>query len=261
MPPYPPTPPRKKKKEKALLITLPLVPLACSLSGFFCANANFTLFDGLQITGFLAQQKLQATATYYAVHYPFGTKMLFQDDLSSPSGKWKTSANCANQGGALHVTEAQSGKFSACLSTYSPFEERQSAYTYEVTMKDMKASAAGLVFRGKETAEYDTYDFFLVSSDGTYTLSFYESDLSNNYVVIKSGKLTGQPTLPLRVGVVVVDKQSIGLYVNSKEVVQVSDNDFVASGSLGVAVFNQQKTQPASADFVRATCWAHESDL
>ena len=75
------------------------------------------------------------------------------------------------------------------------------------------------------------------------------------------GKLTGKLSFPLRIGVVIIDKQSIGLYANSVELANVSDDNAGTTGNLGVAVFKNQGTKTAWADFVSAKCWAHQSDL
>lgn len=257
--PYPPAPPPKKKKGKAILIALPILLVVCSISGWFCANGDFTIGDGIRITGFLAEPRVQATATYTASHYPFGTDILFEDNLSTLSGKWKTSSDCTNQGGTLHVTEANGQAFYPCMSTYDPFHEASGKYTYEVTIKQMDAPAAGLVFRGKNDDQY--YHFLLVYSDGTYGLSVYDKlDKAKPYQVIKSGKLQGQFSFPLRIGVVIIDKQSIGLYANGVELATVSDDDAGTTGELGVAVFNNEGKKTAWADFVSAKCWAHRNE-
>lgn len=261
MQPYFPSPPpkKKKKKGKAILIVLPILLIVCSISGWFCANGDFIIGDGIRITGFLAQPRVQATATYDASHYPFGTDIIFKDDLSTLSGKWKTSSDCTNQKGVLHVSETKGRAFYPCLSTFDPFYDGSGKYTYEVTIKQMDASAAGLIFRGKNDDQY--YHFLLVSSDGTYTLSVYDTlDKFKPYQVIKSGKLQGQLSFPLRIGVVIIDKQSIGLYANSVELANVTDDNAGTTGDLGVAVFNNQGTKTAWADFVNAKCWAHRGE-
>ncbi|HEX7736788.1 MAG TPA: hypothetical protein VF458_18215 [Ktedonobacteraceae bacterium] len=258
--PYVPASPPKKKRGKAILIVLPILLVICSVSGWACANSDFTLFDGgLRITGFLAESRVQATATYSASHYPFGTNILFEDNLSTLSGKWKTSPNCTNQGGALHVSVAKAQDFYPCLSTYTPFFDSHGKYTYEVSIKQMDASAAGLIFGGNPEKQY--YHFFVISSNGTYALSVYDT-LNNGqpYQVIKSGKLTAPISFPLRIGVVLLDTPSIGLYVNGVELTSVNDDSAPSSGYLGVAVFNNQRIKPAWADFGNATCWAHQSD-
>lgn len=261
MQPSIPAPLKKKRKGLVALIIIPLLLAICSVSGWVCANGDFTLVDGMRITGFLAEQRLQATATYDANHYPFGMNILFEDDLSTLSGKWRTGPGCANKGGALHVTEATSQQFYPCLSTYTPFFDSHGAYTYEVTIKQMDASAAGLIFRGKNDQD-QYYHFFLVSGDGTYTLSVYDNlDRYKPYQVIQSGKLKEQISFPLRLGVVIIDKQSLGLYANGVELANVDDDNAGTTGYLGVAVFNNQSTKTASADFVNARCWAHQSDL
>lgn len=253
--PYFPAPPPKKKRGKTILIMLPILLVICSVSGWACANSDFTLFDGgLRVTGFLAEPRVQATATYYASHYPFGTNILFEDNLSTLSGKWKTSPNCTNQGGALHVSATKAQGFYPCLSTYTPFFDSHGKYTYEVSIKQMDASAAGLIFGGDPGEHY--YHFFVISSNGTYALSVY--DTVNQ--VIKSGKLTAPISFPLRIGVVILDGQSIGLYANGVELMSVDGDEALASGYLGVAVFNNQGTKPAWADFGDAKCWAHQSD-
>jgi hypothetical protein len=256
IPPYPPP----KKKGKAILIVLPVLLVVCSLSGWACANSDFSIGDGVRITGILAQQRVQATATYTANHYPFGMHVLFEDDMNTPSGKWKTGSACVNQGGALHVSEMNAGQFLPCMSTYTPFFDSSGKYTYEVTIKQMNATAAGLIFRGQDDNQY--YHFFLVYSDGTYALSVYDNLNKNSpYQIIKLGKLTSPLSFPIRLGVVVIDKQSIGLYANGAQLANVDDDNAGTSGYLGVAVFNKQDTKTDSADFVNVTCWAHRSDL
>lgn len=260
MQPYPPMPPPEKKKGKALLIVLPILLVICSFSGWACANADFPLGDGVRITGVFAQQRLQATATYYANHYPFGTSVLFEDDFSTPSGKWRTSTNCANQGGALHVSEAKASSFYPCMSTYTPFYDSSGRYTYEITIKHMNANAAGLIFRGKSDEQY--YHLFLIYADGTYALTVYDTlDKIHPYQKITSGKLMSQLGFPLRIGIVVIDHQKVGLYANGLQLTQVSDDNAGTTGDLGVAVFNNQGSQTAWADFVNAWCWTHRSDL
>jgi hypothetical protein len=255
--PYPPAP--KNKRGRAWLIVLPILLLVCSASGWFCVNTDLRLGNDVRLTGFLAQQKLQATATYAATHYPFGTDILFEDDLRSTSGKWKTGAGCANQGGALHVSAAQAGTFSPCLSTYTPFHESSGKYSYEVTLKQMDATAAGLIFRGRAQDPY--YHFFLVSRDGSYALSVYDPlEKAKPYQVLKSGKMKDQLSFPVRIGVVIIDKQKIGLYANEVELANLNDDNAGTTGYLGVAVFNDQAAKVAWADFVNAKCWAHHSD-
>jgi len=258
--PYPPIPP-KKKKGKALLIILPLLLMICSLTGWGCANMNISLADGgLQLTGFLAEQRLQATATYFANHYPFGTKLLLNDTLSIPSGKWKTTANCTYQGGALHVSVASSQTFYPCVSTYTPFFDSRKEYTYEVVLKQMDASAAGLIFDDESDEHY--YHFFLMSGDGRYVLATHD-DLrpQDAYQEIASGQLPGRLSFPLRLGVVVITDTRLELYINGSKLAQVSDDTAGAVGDLGVVVFNNQGKKGAWADFVNAQCWAHQSDL
>jgi hypothetical protein len=260
MQPYPPAPPPKKKKGKAVLIVLPILLIVCSLSGWACANGDIALGNSIRLTGFLAEQRVQATATYFASHYPFGTDVLFEDDLSTLSGKWKTSSDCVNQGGALHVSETKGQAFYPCLSTYTPFYDSHGKYTYEVTIKQMAASAAGLIFSGKNENGDQYYHFFLVSSDGSYALSAYDNLGRDNYQVIKSGKLKGRLSFPLRIGIVFIETQSIRLYANGVELANMSEDHVGTTGYFGVAVFNNQRTKTAWADFVNAKCWAHRSE-
>lgn len=261
MQPYFPAPPPKKKNGKAFLIILPILLVVCAIPAWFCANADFTIGDGIRITGFLAQPGVNTTATYTVSHYPFGSKVLFDDDLSTRSGKWTTSASCSNQRGALHLIQPQGGAFTPCLSTYDPFHYASGKYTYEVTIKQMDATGAGLIFRGRNNDVNDQYySLFVINSDGTYVLSTFSNLYKADYKVIRSGNLKEQLSFPLRIGIVVLDKESIGLYANGTELETVNDDTFGTSGYLGVAVFNKNGKKTAWADFVSAKCWAHQNE-
>src|SRR6266516_4226835 len=184
-----------------------------------------------------ATANANATATAAASTYPFSANLKLDDPLSdnSKGAGWKTTSDCAFNGGAYHVTNASNNTYVTCTGLNTNFSD----FTYQVTMQIARGTYGGITFRGDD-ANSKNYTFVL-GQDGSYVLYLYTS--STNPKELKSGTAASFNTGNGQnndVGVV-ARGSTIALYVNKQPVASLTDGTY-SSGQIGMIVYNLGNT-------------------
>src|SRR6266487_1217902 len=273
------TPPviTKKGRPPAYLLALLVAAIVLIVGGVitvyaavyqpYIHNVQATATVGAQSTGTaLAHVNAtgtvvgQATATQTALldiykQATSGTPIL-EDTLKTPDNYgWShfsiSTYTCDYIGGTYH-SRAQTGYFGPCYATSTNFND----FAYQVRVKIIAGSSAGLVYRAPNpNTEYSSY-LFLVGVDGSYIAYKITTDKQGSHV----GTLLSGSSAAIHSGLnqtnlvsVVARGNTSYFYVNNQYVNKVTDSTF-ASGAIGV-VTNSGNNSGTEAAFSNVQVW------
>lgn len=117
-----------------------------------------------------------------------------------------------------------------------------SNFTYEIQMKLIKASQAGIVFRADPTK--GAFYYFHISSNGSYALETYMN--YNSIHIIKRGTSSASKTGLNQTNLLTVSANgnTITLYINKQPIDSVTDDTYT-QGQIGVVAENTGSTTEA----------------
>ena len=173
------------------------------------------------------------TATFIAANpdpYPPGGGMLaLLDPLrdNSQGHTWDTTANCAFNGGAYHVSAPDIRVFASCTAKSTNF----SNFAYEVQMQIIKGDTGGIIFRA-DTAHNTFYKFY-VSDTGNYELLLCSSNTCHDIIATTSSPAIHQGLNQTNLVAVVALGNTITLYVNNQKIASVTDGTY-SHGQIGL---------------------------
>jgi hypothetical protein len=182
------------------------------------------------------QAQVAATASVVAANpdpYAGGTLALIDslhDANSSPdwgTGSDNQGGNCTFTGGAYHVFESNVGVSYQCFNSTSDF----SNFAYEVQMQIVKGDAGGILFRANSGNNTDY--IFYVAQDGSYELDSCTAKSCNNLVTTSTSSAINQGLGQTNTIAVVVQGNTITLYVNKQKLTSATDNTY-SHGEIGV---------------------------
>src|SRR5579864_7199278 len=204
------------------------------------ANATATVQGSIAATAIAAmtataQVNVNAMATASAIAanpdpYPPGGGMLaLLDPLrdNSQGHTWDTTANCAFNGGAYHVSTPDISVFASCAAKYTNF----SNFAYEVQMQIIKGDTGGIIFRA-DTAHSTFYKFY-VSDTGNYELLLCSSNTCHDIIATTSSPAIHQGLNQTNLVAVVALGNTITLYVNNQKIASVTDGTY-SHGQIGL---------------------------
>lgn len=178
-------------------------------------------------------------------------------DNSSNSYPWyegsDTTGACTFTGGAYRASASQHGNYYLCTPGPS-FSE----FTYEVQMTVLQGDGGGIVFRA-DAVNFKFYRF-LINQSGSYALYRNKDNISGDATTLTAGSLTVGSSPSIHTGLnqpnliaVVANGSNITLYVNHRQIAQVSDGTY-SQGQIGV--FAEDEGQQTEVVFSNAKVWA-----
>lgn len=259
-PSYPPTPgiaplplsPQQPQRNNGRMILIAVIALVVIVGGvlgvIFYNNhqqavqqANATATAVANATGTAnafasATANAQATATYLSTHYPFSNNLVLNDPLTDDSHVaqygWDENTSCSFSAGSYHAQENNKGFFHLCVANTPTF----SNFTFEVQMAIKNGGTGaegGVLFRAD--VNNDRFYVLFLDTQGNYNLDIQANQSGTNSRVLRSGQVSGYATGFFQVHTIgVVAKSSqITIYVDQKQVTQVTDTTYT-SGQIGL---------------------------
>lgn len=150
--------------------------------------------------------------------------------------------HCAFSGGAYHSYQPQAGYFHSCTAYNTDFNN----FAFEVQMTMISGDYAGIIFC---KATPNTYYFFDIGNDGTYTLSRnIDANIADAVQLVKGSVALNQANLIA----VVVHGGIIDLYLNRELLTSVNDSNYTHGQ---IAVLTGNDTHSAETAFSNAKVW------
>ncbi len=251
IPPLPPSiqQPRRNNSRTILIAVIALVVIVGGVLAVIFynnhqqavqqADATATVVGGMTATASAqanATANAQATGTVVASHYPFSNNLVLNDPLTDDShvGQygWDENTSCSFSAGSYHTFEKTAQHFHLCVANTPTFAN----FTFEVQMAIKSGGATaqgGVLFRAD--LNNDRFYVLFLDTQGNYELDIQANQSGENTRVLRSGQVSGYATGFSQVhtiGIVAKGTQ-ITLYVDQKQVTQVTDTTYT-SGQLGV---------------------------
>lgn len=208
------------------------------------AQVNATNIANTQIANANA-----TSAAYTATVAGSGSTVSLNDPLQNQNNNWDTTSfpdgsGCNFSSKAYHVTVGQNVQIQTCYNTNIT---NFSNFSYQVTMKIIKGSQGGIIFRANKDS--GSYYYFYITTGGTYTLNTYTADAPKSQQPLATG--TNSAIHPRSDGTyllaVIALQSTFTLFVNETPVANVVDHlNTYSQGAIGFAV--QDITSGSSAD-------------
>ncbi|HEX7735512.1 MAG TPA: hypothetical protein VF458_11645 [Ktedonobacteraceae bacterium] len=268
-PGLPPAPPAKKSNARVVLISVvALLLIVGGVMGFVLYNnhvatanhdATATAQSQAQGTGTAnayasATVNAQSTATYIKTHYPFSSDLVLNDTLKDNSGiskyGWAVNSQCTFTNSSYQAVP-QPNFIQLCTAENTNFAN----FTYEVQMtikSGASTGSGGIFFRGN-AAGGQLYIFFL-GADGFYDLYRRASNQAGTSTKLREGTVpafNGGFFQVHTIGVV-ANGSNISVYVDQKQITQVTDTTYT-SGQIGVIA--DYDGSPTVVDYNNAKVW------